>query len=311
MTTVTDIIPSYRMPTERPVIITVAPAGHLTMREDGVPVPYTPEEFAEEAERSFSAGAAVLHLHVREDDGTECLRAERYIETIEAIKARVPEMIIEVSTRGTAINGGVDRGASIPLTSALWGGRPGLKPEMCAVNPCSFNYPGHAFINDPNAVNEQCARIYDAGLVPELDVFDVGHLQHVIRMVNAGVLQLPLSVLIVVGSSGGMAADPATIVHVAGQIPDAFNWTMLGAGRFNFHAATLAMSLGGHVRTGLEDTTYLAPGRKARSNAELVEKMARIAREYGRPIATPSQARELIGTGHHSPAVRAELQLVS
>lgn len=313
MSTPKSLVPTYEMPASLPVIITVAPNGHLTMREHGVPVPYTPQEIAEEAERSFYAGATVLHLHVREDDGAECLRAERYAETIEAVKARVPGMIIEVSTRGAGINGGVDKGASIPLTPALWAGRAELKPEMSSVNPCSFNYPGHAFINDPNAVNEQCKRIYDAGLVPELDVFDLGHLQHVIRMVNAGVLSLPLSVLVVVGSNGGMSADPANAIHIANQIPDGFNWTMLGAGRFNFHAAMLAMSLGGHVRTGMEDTTYLAPGRKARSNAELVEKVARIARDYGRPIATPSQARELIFNGAQpaTSGARTEFQLVA
>src|SRR5687767_14223490 len=104
------IIPTYEMPSDKPVIITMAPAGHLTKRKHGVPVPHTPEDFAAEAEASFHAGAKVLHLHVREDDGSECLRPERYAETIEAVNARVPDMLIELSTRGKAINVGVDKG---------------------------------------------------------------------------------------------------------------------------------------------------------------------------------------------------------
>ncbi len=287
-------IPTYEMPTDEPVIITMAPAGHLTMRNHGVPVPYTPEEFAAEAEGSFHAGARILHLHVREDDGSECLRPERYAETIEAVKARVPDMLIELSTRGKAINGGVDIGASVPVSAAFWGNRDVLKPEMCAVNPFSLNYPTHAFINEPDEVRAQIRRIYDLGLVPELDVFEVGHVALICRLVNEGVLQLPVAINVVVGSSGGISADPATIVHLAQLIPQEFRWTILGAGRFNFHAAALGISLGAHVRTGFEDTTFVATGRKATSNAELVAKVARIATEYGRAIATPEQTREIV-----------------
>jgi 3-keto-5-aminohexanoate cleavage enzyme len=303
--TTTPVIPTYEMPTDRPVIITMAPAGHLTQRKHGVPVPHTPEEFAAEAESSFHAGARVLHLHVREDDGSECLRPERYEETIEAVKARVPDMLIELSTRGKAINGGVDKGASVPVTAAFWGNRDELKPEMCAVNPCSLNYPTHAFINEPDDVRAQLKRIYDLGLVPELDVFDVGHLAQVCRFVNDGDLRVPLAVNVIVGGSGGMTADPATIVHIASLMPTEFSWTILGAGRFNFHAAALAISLGGHVRTGFEDTTYVATGRKATSNAELVAKVERMATEYGRPIATPEQTREIVMAAATQPLLAA------
>lgn len=293
MTTV-PTIPIYEMPTDKPLIITMAPAGHLTQRKHGVPVPHTPEEFAAEAEASFHAGATVLHLHVREDDGSECLRPERYAETIEAVKARVPDMLIELSTRGIAINGGVDKGVSVRLSTAFWDDRDDLKPEMCAVNPFSLNYPTHAFINPPDEVRAQVRRIYDLGLVPELDVFEVGHVALICRLVNEGELRLPLAVNVIVGSNGGMTADPATIVHVAQQMPPEFSWTILGAGRFNFHATALGLSLGAHVRTGFEDTTFVATGRKATSNAELVAKVARIATEYGRPIATPEQTREIV-----------------
>jgi 3-keto-5-aminohexanoate cleavage enzyme len=288
------LIPTYEMPTAKPVIITVAPSGHFIDRRHGVPVPHTPEEFAAAAEDAFHAGATVLHLHVREDDGSECLRPERYAETIEAVKARVPDMLIEVSTRGQVVNGGVDKGVSVRLSTAFWDDRDDLKADMCAVNPFSLNYPEHAFINEPDEVRAQVRLIYSLGLVPELDIFDVGHIAQVCRLVNEGVVVPPVFINVIVGSSGGMPADPATIVHAAQQIPDGFSWTILGAGRFNFHAAAIGIALGSHVRTGFEDTTFVATGRKAASNAELVAKVVRIATEYGRPIATPQQAREII-----------------
>jgi 3-keto-5-aminohexanoate cleavage enzyme len=287
-------LPIYEMPTDKPLIITVAPAGHLTQRKHGVPVPHTPEEFAAEAEGAFHAGATILHLHVREDDGSECLRPERYAETIEAVKARVPGMLIELSTRGVAINGGVDKGASVPVSAAFWANRDDLKPQMCAVNPFSLNYPTHAFINEPDEVRTQIRRIYDHSLTPGVDAYEVGHIALICRLVNESVLRLPVAINVIVGSSGGMTADPNNIVHVAQQIPPEFNWTILGAGRFNFHAAALGISLGSHVRTGFEDTTFVAAGRKASSNAELVAKVARIATEYGRPIATPEETREIL-----------------
>ena len=292
-----NLIPTYEMPTSKPLIITVAPAGHITQRRHGVPVPHTAEEFAEAAEGAFHAGARVLHLHVREDDGSECVRPQRYAETIEAVKARVPDMLIELSTRGRAVNGGIDKGVSVQLSAAFWDDRDDLKADMCAVNPFSLNYPAYAFINEPDEVRAQVRLIYSLGLVPELDIFDVGHIAQICRLVNDGVVMPPVFLNVIVGSSGGMSADPATIVHAAQQIPQGFSWTILGAGRFNIHAAAIGIALGSHVRTGFEDTTYVGVGRKAASNAELVAKVARIATEYGRPIATPEQTREIILSG--------------
>jgi 3-keto-5-aminohexanoate cleavage enzyme len=206
----------------------------------------------------------------------------------------VPDMLIEVSTRGQAINGGIDKGVSVQLSTAFWDDRDDLKADMCAVNPFSLNYPTHAFINEPDEVRAQLRLIYSLGLVPELDCFDVGHIGQVCRLVNEGVVVPPVFVNVIVGSGGGMSADPATIVHAAQQIPSEFSWTILGAGRFSFHAAAIGIALGSHVRTGFEDTTFAAPGCKATSNAELVAKVVRIATEYGRPIATPQQTREII-----------------
>lgn len=287
-----DVPLAYSSP-QNPVIITCAITGHRTTRAMA-PVPFTPEEQAIEAEGAVAAGASVIHLHVREDDGGECFRVDRYEAAIKAILARVPDVIIEISTRGTNAVG-VDTGHTLALTPKMWGARAELKPELCSLNPGSLNLGDAIFCNSPPDVAAQAARIYENGLMPECDIFDVGQLESVLELVRRGVLHLPMRLLFVLGSQGGVSASPRNLLHMVEMVPAGVSWTVLGTGRFNFPTAAIGIALGGHVRTGFEDTTYIAPGVKAKSNAELVARLARMAEDYGRPVATPEQAREIIG----------------
>ncbi|MEM9508548.1 MAG: 3-keto-5-aminohexanoate cleavage protein, partial [Cyanobacteria bacterium P01_E01_bin.35] len=230
----------------------------------------------------------------REDDGSESHRPERYREVLSEIKSRCPEIIVEISTRATSIEDGIDRGSCIELTSELWGNDPNLKPDLVSLNTGTLNLRDRIFLNSPLDIELQARRIYNAGIVPELDIFEIGQMENAFALVRKGVLKKPLNFLFVLGS-GGISADPANLVHFVRSLPPEIHWTGLGAGRYNFPIASLAIHLGGHVRTGFEDTTYIRKGIKAKSNAQLVEQMANLCEIYGRPLATPQQARELLG----------------
>jgi 3-keto-5-aminohexanoate cleavage enzyme len=284
----------YDVP-DKPVVITCAITGNKTTREMNPHLPVTPKEQGEAALRAVQAGASVIHLHVREDDGSESLREERYLEALHEIRARVPEAIIELSTRGGQAKGAVDSGVGVALVPALWGGRAHLKPEMCSVNIGSMNIGNELFLNPAPQVAEQSARIYAAGLVPECDVFDMGHLESALRLVHHGVLQTPLHLLLVMGIAGGISASAPNLVRMVSALPESVQWTALGVGKFQLSVVGMAILLGGNVRVGLEDTAYYRKGELATSNAQLVQRAANLCRELGREVATPEMARAMLG----------------
>lgn len=281
-----------------PCIITCAING-ITTRQMNPNVPITPKEQAVAVEEAFKAGARVAHVHPREDDGRESHRPERYYEAIYEIKSRCPEIILEISTRATSIEDGIDRGSCVELSSKLWGNDDSLKPDLVSLNTGTLNLRDRIFLNSPLDIELQARRIYNAGIVPELDIFEIGQMENAFELVRKGILQKPLNFLFVLGS-GGISAEPANLIHLVRSLPWGTHWTGLGAGRYNLPIASLSLHLGGHVRTGLEDTTYIRKGIKAKSNAQLVEQMAQLCEIYGRPIATPQQARELLGISSHT-----------
>jgi 3-keto-5-aminohexanoate cleavage enzyme len=162
---------------------------------------------------------------------------------------------------------------------------------MCSVNIGSMNIGNELFLNPPQQVAEQAARIYAAGLVPECDVFDMGHLESALRLVHHGVLQTPLHVLLVMGIS----ASAPNLVRMVSALPEGVQWTALGVGKFQLSVVGMAIVLGGHVRVGLEDTAYYRKGELATSNAQLVQRAANLCRELGREVATPEMARQMLG----------------
>ncbi len=276
-----------------PCVITCAITGRTT-REVSPNVPITPKEQGISAAQAFDAGARVIHLHSREDDGNQTHRPERIAESIYEIKSRVPEAIIEISTRASSLLDGIDRGSCLELTPLMWACNEALKPEMCSLNMGTLNLRDGVFLNLPRDIEEQAKRIYQIGLLPELDIFEVGQMENAFKLLNQGILKLPLHFLLVLGS-GGISANPTNLVHLINLLPPGTHWTGLGAGRDNFSVAMMSIALGGHIRTGLEDATYISKGVKAQSNAQLVEKLASFCSDFGRQIATPEQARQILG----------------
>lgn len=271
----------------KPIIFTAAITGAETTRKDQPNLPITPQEQAAEAKACFEAGARVIHLHVREDDGSPTQRMERFKESIEAIRTAVPEVIIQISTGG-AVGEAFEKRLA-PLA---------LKPDMGTLNAGTLNFGDDIFINHPNDIVRLAEAFKEYGVVPEVEVYESGMIDVVARLVKKGVItHTPLHIQFVLGVPGGMSGKPKNLLymaeHLKEEIPTA-TWAVAGIGRWHIPTSLVAMIAGGHVRCGFEDNIYYHKGVVADSNAQLVARLARIATEIGRPIATPEQAREIL-----------------
>ncbi|KYH34619.1 3-keto-5-aminohexanoate cleavage enzyme [Clostridium tepidiprofundi DSM 19306] len=266
------------------LIITAAICGAEVTKEHNAAVPYTVEEIGREAELAYKAGASIIHLHVREDDGTPTQSKERFKACMEEIKKRCPDVIIQPSTGGAV---GMSNEERLQPTE--------LRPEMATLDCGTCNFGGDdIFVNTENTIKEFGTRMIELNIKPEIEVFDKGMVDMAIRMNKKGFIKSPMHFNFVMGVNGGISASPRDLVFMAGSIPQGSTFTVSGIGRHQFPMATMAILLGGHVRVGFEDNVYISKGVLAKSNAELVEKVVRIAKELGREIATPKEAREIL-----------------
>ncbi|MCA9673168.1 MAG: 3-keto-5-aminohexanoate cleavage protein [Myxococcales bacterium] len=282
------------------VIITDAISGVLANRNQCEAIPYTPAEFAAEAKRSYDAGAAVIHIHAREDDGSPSFRPERYGEIQDAIRAACPVLTnFSTGAIGIPIEQRVAHITDYP-------------PEIGALNMGSLTYAKYsakrkAFVFDMVFANPfkdivyLLERMNASGVKPELECFDTGHVASVEPLLDMGVLKTPLDFSFILGVVGGLKATADHLAFQARNVPAGSTWKVIGISREQWRLIAGALSLGGDVRVGLEDNFYLPNGEMARSNGDLVAKAAQMARDCGREPATPDEARELLGIAH-SPA---------
>lgn len=256
-------------------------------------IPYTAAEIAEEARRSYEAGASIVHVHAREDDGSPSFRPERYAEIVAEIQARCP-VIINLSTGAIGIP--MDqRVAHIAR----------CRPEIAALNMGSMNYAlysakrkqfitDHVFANPFADITFLLQRMNDAGVRPELECFDTGHVRNTEPLQDQGLLRSPLQFSLILGVLGGIGASTTNLAHMVGLLPADAIWQVIGISFDQWPLVAAAVTLGGNVRVGLEDNFYLSPGAMARSNGDLVGKAARLCREIGREVATVDEARALL-----------------
>ncbi len=271
-----------------PLVITAAITGAETSRMDQPNLPVTPQEQAIAARECYDAGARVIHLHVREDDGSPSQRLERFAESIEAIRKAVPGIIIQISTGGAV---GEDFNKRIaPLQ---------LKPDMGTLNAGTLNFGDDIFINHPQDMIRIAEAFKQYHVVPEIEVYESGMIDAIARMVKKGyITHTPLHVQFVLGVPGGMSGKPRNVMylidHLKEELPNA-SWGVAGIGRWHIPVSMVAMITGGHVRVGFEDNIYYHKNLIAESNAQLVARIARIAEEMGRPVADLEQARKILG----------------
>ena len=265
------------------LIITAAICGAEVTKEHNPNVPYTVEEIGREAESAYNAGASIIHLHVREDDGTPTQDKERFRLCMEEIKKRCPDVIIQPSTGGAV--GMSDEERLQPVE---------LLPEMATLDCGTLNFGGdEIFVNTENTIKNFGKVMIEKGVKPEVEVFDKGMVDYAIQFAKEGYILEPMHFDFVLGVQ--MAATARDLAFMVDSIPTGSTWTVAGVGRHEMPMAAMGIVMGGHVRVGFEDNVYLSRGVLAKSNGELVEKVVRIAKELGREVATPNEAREILG----------------
>ena len=266
------------------LIITAAICGAEVTKENNPAVPYTVDEMVREAKSAFDAGAAVIHVHVREDDGTPTQDRERFRVVMDAIKAACPGVILIPSTGGAV---GMTAEERLQPTE--------LFPEMATLDCGTCNFGDDVFMNDMPTMRAFGKRMLENHIKPEYECFEMGHLDTILRLAQRGeVPGEPMQFNFVLGVFGCTPATADNLAWLVKNIPAGSTWTATGIGRHEFPLAAAAIGMGGHVRVGFEDNLYLSKGVLAKSNGELVAKAARIAHELGREIANPAEARQIL-----------------
>lgn len=289
----------------RKTILTAAITGNLMTPEISPHLPVTPEQIAGHALDAAKAGAAIVHLHVRDPETAKgSMRMDLYTELVERIRAKNADVLINLTTGegGRFIPSGDDpkvaaEGSTLCVPEKRVAHVEALRPEICTLD---FNtmWSGQAsVINAPRNLEIMAERIYTAGVTPEIEIFDSGDLHMVKDFVARGVLKTPLMVQMVLGVRFGAVANPATMAYLVSQLPEGTQWAAFGIGRMAFPMLAQAWLLGGHVRIGMEDTAHLAKGQHCESNAQLVSKAAGIIDDLGGELANPDEARRILGLG--------------
>jgi len=269
-----------------PVIIAVAITGSLPQKKDNPAVPITVEEQIESTRESFEAGASIVHVHVRDEKGKSSSEPEKFLAFKEGVNKLCPGMIVQFSTGG--------RGRE----SAKRGGMLKYNPDMASLSTGSVNFPGMIYENHPNLIDELAANMVELDIKPEIECFDLSMMYNTYDMVQSGQLKDPVHVQFIFGMKGILPPRKEILefeIEQFNKLLPGSTWTAAGIGRHQLTLNNWALELGGHCRTGLEDNVRYDKERLAKSNAELVERVALLANEeYGRPVATAAQARELL-----------------
>jgi uncharacterized protein (DUF849 family) len=272
-----------------PLVINAALTGMIPRKKDSSHVPVTPAEIAADAERCRRAGASIVHLHARDEDGQPTYRREVYAEIVAQVRDRCPDLVVCVSTSGRVFKTFEERADVLALDGDL-------RPDMASLTLGSLNFPGEASVNDPDMIRRLAERMRERGIVPELEIFDLGMLDYAKFLLERGVLEPPLYFNFLLGSLGTLSATPLHLALLVERTPAGSVWAAAGIGRFQSYVNTLAVAIGGHVRVGLEDNLWLDDARtQLATNEQLVERLAGVARAMGRQVADPRAARGLIG----------------
>ncbi|SNS63454.1 3-keto-5-aminohexanoate cleavage enzyme [Anaerovirgula multivorans] len=264
------------------LIITAALTGAEVTRETQPNLPITPDEIAEAAYQCYLAGASIVHIHARDQEGNPTQSYEVYKEIKEKIEAKC-NIIFQPSTGGAVWHGPEERLQPVEL-----------KPEMATLSCGTCNFGSDVFMNSEEYMEKFASRMKELGVKPEMEIFERGMIENAKKLVKKGLAEAPLHFDFVLGVPGACPATPEDLLHMVNAVPEASTWTVAGIGRHELPLATMAILLGGHVRVGFEDNVYYSKGQLAKSNAELVERIVRIAKELDREIATPDETRKIL-----------------
>ena len=269
-----------------PIIVTTAITGSQPRKKDNPALPVTPSEQIESTHEAFEAGSSLVHIHVRDSQEDSSSDPDLFSEVQQGIKKHCPNMIIQFST------GGRGRAAN------LRGGMLYLKPDMASLATGSVNFPGMIYENPPQLIDELAGEMKAYGVKPEIEVFDAAMLYNAIKMSESGAISSPIHVQFVLGIPGAMPVRRKLLEFLIDELatlaPGA-TWSAMGIGRNQFEVNKWSLELGGHARTGFEDNVKLNKDTLAANNAALVSLIADVAAEYDRHLASPNEARAILG----------------
>src|SRR6202158_2808420 len=276
------------------VIVSAALTGVLATRDQCPAIPYMPKEIGEEAKRAADAGAAIVHIHARTPEGGPDWSVETFAAIFDEVRART-DAIVNFSTGGVGVPA-EERVAHIRE----------LRPEMAALNMGSMNYAiysekkkafyhDHVFANPFSDIQLFLETMKSAGVRPEMECFDAGHIGNTRPLIDMGVLDVPYQFSLIMGVLGGIPGTTRHLVDQVDSLPPDSHWQVIGIGLNQWPMVAAAITMGGNARVGLEDNFYIEGGRMAKSNGELVEKAARLCRDLGREVASIAEARTQLG----------------
>ena len=265
------------------LLITVAPSIPPYLRQNLPGLDLSPEGVANEVVRACNAGANVVHLHVWDEYGQPTMDLTAFRRTLRLIRERC-DIIIEGSTGGINTLSAAER--SVSLQAEI---------EMASLNPGSVNYDQGVYVNSPDDIRYWAGEMHRRNIKPDIAIFETGMIANSLALAEQGLIEPPYLFGFVLGQKGAMPATPRNLMFLSESLPAGANWGVIGHSANDLWTSTMAMTMGGHARAGFEDNAYYRHDEPAKSNAQLIERLVRIARELGREPATPAEARKLLG----------------
>ncbi len=284
-----ELYGSSYLPLQKKLIINAALTGNVPTKSDTPHIPISPDEIIADARRCFSAGATFFHVHARDEDGRPSCRKELFEEIVSGIRKHCPGAVICLTTSGRIFKDYESRSRVLGLEDEL-------RPEFASLTLGSMNFPNEASVNPPDVVKKLANGMLSKGIRPELEVFDTGMVNYAIYLSRKGFLRAPFHFNLFFGLLGTMPARMVDLCHLVNSLPADSTWCAAGGGRFQLPVNLSAMVMGGHVRVGLEDNLYYDYEKtELATNEALVRRVAGLAKQMQRPVATPAEAREILG----------------
>jgi 3-oxoadipate:acetyl-CoA acetyltransferase len=270
------------------LIIKLAPTGMIPTKKDTPHVPITPEEIIRDTYEAYKLGVSIVHIHARDKEGRPTHKKEDFEETFRGIKEKCPDIIICATTSGR-VDPQVEHRSEVLA----------LNPEMASLTVGSFNFPQHPSVNPLETIKHLATLMKNKGILPELEIFESGFINTAKYLCQRNYLKKPLHFNLLLGSLGSIPAGLEDLVYLVKSLPSGSTWSATGIGRFQAQINVAAILMGGHVRVGIEDSIYYNyPNAELATNPNLVKRIVRIADDLGRKIATPDEARAILGIGN-------------
>lgn len=266
------------------IIITVAPTGAWPSKDDNPDIPLTPKEIAEDVYQSYKAGAAIAHLHMRDDEGKGTMDKDKFKKTVDLIREKC-DIVLNLTTSGDLDATEEERMEHIKK----------IKPEMASYDAGSMNWMyKNVFLNPPEFLVKLAKVMQENSIKPEIEVFHSGMLYDALYYKKNNILKAPLHFQFVLGTPGGIGASVENLVYLKSLLPENSTWSAFGVGKAHIPILLSTIALGGHVRVGMEDNIYYSKGKLAKSNAEFVARAARLIKEANKEVASPDDARKIL-----------------